>query len=160
MTPHSSPSATAPKASSPLEPAAVLTGMYAAEAEYLAAGGPGTASFAPLAPYFAPDVVLHQAAGLPYGGDWRGHAGMERFFQEMSRVWEAFDIVQQQFLATGETSVILSRIRARSRATGREIAFPILQTMAITEGRITEVHPFYWDTATIAAVCTPTSEAG
>ncbi|NKY30170.1 hypothetical protein [Nocardia gamkensis] len=56
----------------------VLTGMYAAEAEYLAAGGPGSASFDPLAPFFHASVVLHQAENLPYGGTWRGHDGMER----------------------------------------------------------------------------------
>lgn len=55
----------------------VLEGMYAAEAQYLAVGGPGKASFQPLASFFAPDVVLHQAEALPYGGNWRGHQGME-----------------------------------------------------------------------------------
>lgn len=64
---------------------AVLQNMYAAEGEYLAAGGPGEASFDLLAPFFAPDVVLHQAEALPYGGSWRGHAGMERFFLAMSQ---------------------------------------------------------------------------
>jgi uncharacterized protein len=49
----------------PNETASVLRGMYAAEREYLAAGGPGTASFDTLAPFFAPNVVLHQADTLP-----------------------------------------------------------------------------------------------
>ncbi|MBQ1120426.1 nuclear transport factor 2 family protein [Streptomyces sp. B15] len=140
-----------------MDPEAVLTGMYAAEVEYLAAGGPGTAPFAPLAPFFAPDVVLHQAAGLPYGGTWHGHAGMERFFLEMSRVWESFDITDQEFLATGATMVVLSRIHARARATGREVVFPILQTINVRDGRIAEVRPFYWDTAAIASACTPSA---
>ncbi|WP_431044758.1 nuclear transport factor 2 family protein [Streptomyces sp. P1-3] len=131
----------------------VLTGMYAAEAEYLAAGGPGRAPFALLAPFFAPDVVLHQADALPYGGTWRGHAGMERFFLMMSQVWESFDMAEQEFLATGETAVVLTRIHARARATGRELTFPILQTIKVMDGRITKVHPFYWDTAAIADAC-------
>lgn len=135
------------------DPATVLTGMYAAEAKYLAAGGPGTAPFELLAPFFSPGVVLHQADALPYGGTWRGHAGMERFFLEMSRVWESFDMVEQEFLATGATTVVLTRVRARSRTTGRELAFPILQTIRVEEGRISEVHPFYWDTAAIAETC-------
>ena len=147
----SSPSTTSPAA----DPAAVLAGMYAAEAEYLAAGGPGTASFDLLAPFFAPDVVLHQADALPYGGTWHGHQGMERFFLAMSSAWERFDMVEQEFLATGETSVILTEVRARARATGRELAFPILQTIRIENGRITEVRPFYWDTRAIAEACTP-----
>src|SRR5690606_41952343 len=70
---------------------AVLTAMYTAEERYLAAGGPGTASFDLLAPCFAPDVVLHQAAALPYGGVWRGHRGMERFFLAMSDIWATFE---------------------------------------------------------------------
>jgi hypothetical protein len=103
----------------------VLRAMYAAEAEYLAAGGPGAASFDTLAPFFASDVVLHQAEGLPYGGIWRGHDGMERFFLAM----------------------------ADARATGQDLDFPILQSIRVVDRRITEVRPFYWDTAAIAAAC-------
>ncbi|MEI5101455.1 nuclear transport factor 2 family protein [Streptomyces sp. PmtG] len=136
----------------------VLTGMYAAELRYLAAGGPGRASFATLAPSFAPDVVLHQADALPYGGTWRGHEGLERFFLAMSDTWAEFAIAEQEFVADGGpgpsgTAVVRSDIRARSRATGRALAFPILQTVRVESGRIAEVHPFYWDTAAIAAAC-------
>ena len=127
----------------------VLRGMYAAERAYLAAGGPGTADFGILAPYFAPDVVLYQAESLPYGGIWRGHDGMARFFTEMSRAWAQFEMVRQDFLSTGETAVVLTQIRARGRAGGPELTFPILQTLRVADGRITEVRPFYWDTAAI-----------
>ncbi|MFC8132368.1 nuclear transport factor 2 family protein [Streptomyces sp. NPDC057302] len=137
------------------DPLTVLTGMYEAESRYLAAGGPGRASFDLLAPYFAPDVVLHQAQALPYGGTWRGHDGMARFFLAMSETWESFEIGEQEFLATtAGTAVVHTQVRARARATGRELAFPILQTITVRGGRITEVRPFYWDTAAIAAATT------
>lgn len=134
-------------------PVAVLKGMYAAESRYLAAGGPGKADFATLAPFFAPDVVLFQAEGLPYGGIWRGHAGLEKFFLVMSGTWEVFDLVSQEFLATENPVVVRTHVHARARATGRELDFPILQTITVEEGRIAEVHPFYWDTAAIARAC-------
>jgi ketosteroid isomerase-like protein len=133
--------------------AGVLRAMYAAEREYLAAGGPGTANFETLAPFFAPDVVLHQAEALPYGGIWRGHDGMEQFFVAMATTWESFEMVDQEFLATSETAVVLTHVRARARATGRELDFPILQSIRVVDGRIAEVRPFYWDTAAIAAAC-------
>lgn len=140
------------------DPLAVLKRMYAAEAEYLAAGGPGHASFELMAPFFASDVVLHQAVALPYGGTWRGHDGMERFFLAMSQAWEAFDMVEQDFLGTEGTPVVLTQVHARARATGQELDFPILQTISVKDGRICEVRPFYWDTAAIARACTsPTS---
>ncbi|WP_043786581.1 nuclear transport factor 2 family protein [Amycolatopsis rifamycinica] len=126
----------------------VLEGMYAAEAEYFTTG-----DFAPLQSFFAPDFVLHQAEGLPYGGVWRGHDGLERFFAAMSRTWAAFDFVDQTFLATTSPLVVLTNVRARARATGRALGFPILQTITVAAGRITEVRPFYWDTAAIAAAC-------
>jgi ketosteroid isomerase-like protein len=146
--------------SSTTESVTVLTGMYAAEAEYLAAGGPGEASFDLLAPFFAPDVELHQADALPYGGTWRGYDGLARFFLRMGEVWESFDMVEQEFLATGETAVVLTRIRSRARATGRELGFPVLQTITVKDGRITEVRPFYWDTRAIADACAAPAPAG
>lgn len=137
------------------ESPSVLQGMYAAESVYLSAGGPGTADFEILAPFFSADVVLHQAEALPYGGTWRGHDGMERFFAAMSRAWVVFEMVEQDFLATGRTAVVRTQVHARGRATGKELDFPILQTIETTaEGQISEVRPFYWDTAAIAAICT------
>ncbi|MER6989304.1 hypothetical protein ABT337_28085 [Saccharopolyspora hirsuta] len=74
----------------------------------------------------------------------------------MSRTWEVFEFAEQEFVAADErTAVVLTQVRARSRATGRELAFPILQTITVQDGRITEIRPFYWDTAAVAEVCTP-----
>ena len=129
----------------------VLRGMYAAEQEYLDAGGPGVAGFGRLAPYFADDVVLRQAEGLPYGGTWRGHDGMERFFVAMSAAWESFTMLEQEFHPAGDVVVVRTQVRATARGSGRELEFPILQTVHVAGGRITEVWPFYWDTAAIAA---------
>jgi ketosteroid isomerase-like protein len=131
----------------------VLKGMYSAEQVYLDAGGPGRASFETLAPFFAPDVVLHQADALPYGGTWRGHAGMERFFVAMSAAWESFAMLEQEFHPAGDVVVVRTQVRATARTTGRKLEFPILQTVRVAEGRITEVWPFYWDTAAIADAC-------
>ncbi|MEU9565301.1 nuclear transport factor 2 family protein [Streptomyces sp. NPDC048161] len=127
--------------SSTTDSVTVLTGMYAAEAEHLVAGGPGEGSFDLLAPFFAPDVELHQANALPYGGTCRGHGGMVQFFLAMGQVWDTFDMMEQKFLATGETAVVLTRVRARARVTGRELSFPILQTITVKDGQITEVRP-------------------
>ncbi|MGR6999076.1 hypothetical protein ACU686_14535 [Yinghuangia aomiensis] len=54
---------------------AVLEKFYAAEADYIAAGGLGKAGFDELAACLDPDVVMYQAPGLPYGGTWRGPRG-------------------------------------------------------------------------------------
>lgn len=130
---------------------AVLEGMYAAETQYLTAGGPGKASFKSLAPFFAPDVVVAPGRSPALRG--RGHQGVERFFVAMSQTWESFEMVEQTYLATEGTVVVLTQVHARARATSQELNFPILQTVTVEEGRITEVRPFYWDTAAIATAC-------
>lgn len=48
--------------------------------------------------------------------------------------------------------MVLTRVDARARSTGRNVSFPILQTLQVIDGRIAEVRPFYWDTAAIVAV--------
>ena len=71
----------------------------------------------------------------------------------MSQAWEEFEMVEQEFLSTNATAVVLTQVHARARATGRELDFPILQSIRVVDGRIAEIWPFYWDTAAIAAVC-------
>jgi ketosteroid isomerase-like protein len=72
----------------------------------------------------------------------------------MSQTWESFEMTEQSFLATDGPLVVLTQVHARVRVTGRELGFPILQTVTVRHGRIAEVHPFYWDTAAIAQACT------
>ncbi|MEV4439974.1 nuclear transport factor 2 family protein [Streptomyces sp. NPDC049577] len=79
----------------------VLERLFAAESAYLAAGGPGHARFDDMADCLTPDVVLHQAKGLPYGGVYRGPAGVERFMAEMSRHWSALEFLEQRFMVDG-----------------------------------------------------------
>ena len=127
--------------------------MYTAEADYLTSGAPGHRSFELLEPYFSPDVVLHQAPGLPYAGTWRGHDALERFFTTMGETWSSFEMVDQRFLVGGPTSVVYTDVRARARSTAIQLEFPILQTITIGVGGICEIRPFYWDTASVAAAC-------
>lgn len=144
-----------PDASGPSQDDAlvVLENFYASETAYLAAGGPGNTSFDELAAFLDPEVVVHQAPSLPYGGTWRGHHGMKEHFAAMIQAWESFDILEQEYLAHGDTIVVHSQIRARARATGRDLDFPIVQLITFRNGRIIEVRPFYWDTASVADAC-------
>lgn len=131
----------------------VLEDFYAAERAYLAAGGPGEAGFDELASRLDPNVVIHQAPSLPYGGTWRGHRGMEKLLAAMMRAWESFDILEQEYMVQSDTAMVHSRVRARARATGRDLDFAIMQKIAVKDGLIVEFRQFYWDTAAVAEAC-------
>jgi hypothetical protein len=55
-------------------------------------------------------------------------AGYRRFFA-MSTTWDRFDMAEQTMLSDTGPLVVRTHVHARSRATGRELDFPILQTI-------------------------------
>lgn len=133
----------------------VMQKFYAAEAAYVAAGGCGKADYAAVAAYLDPDVVLHQAPGLPFTGTgtWRGRDGLERFLAVFSETWESMDFLEQAHWGDADTVVVHSRVRFRARATGRDVDASILQLITVRNGRMLECRPFYWDPAAVARAC-------
>ncbi|MCX4744446.1 nuclear transport factor 2 family protein [Kitasatospora sp. NBC_01287] len=134
---------------------AVLQKFYAAEAAYIAAGGMGRASFDELAECLDPEVLMHQAPGLPYGGTWRGARGIEEFMAAMSEAWQSLEFFEQRFVVEGDTVVVLNRGRLRARATGRALDTSVMQLITVKDGLISEIHPFYWDTMAVAEALRP-----
>ncbi|WP_433242977.1 nuclear transport factor 2 family protein [Streptosporangium sp. CA-135522] len=128
---------------------AALERLYAAEAAYITAGGPGKASFDEFAECLDPEVVMFQAAGLPYGGVWRGPSGIERFMAAMSEAWQSLEFLEQRYVVDGDTVVVWNRGRLRARATGRVLETEVMQLMTIRDGRVAEIRPFYLDTAAV-----------
>ncbi|MEU0569295.1 nuclear transport factor 2 family protein [Nonomuraea sp. NPDC005983] len=133
----------------------VMERFYAAEAAYVATGGFGKASYEPVAALLDPEVVLHQAPGLPFTGTgvWRGHEEMERFLAVFSEVWEAMEFLEQQHWGDTNTVIVRNRVRFRARATGKQVDALIMQLITVRDGRMLECRPFYWDPQAIAEAC-------
>ncbi|MFE3225541.1 nuclear transport factor 2 family protein [Nocardia sp. NPDC059228] len=124
-----------------------LRAFYAAEAAYLTEG----AEFEEMARHLAPDVVMHQAASLPYGGQWTGHEGIREFLAAMGDSWDGLWFDEQHFLSEGERVVAYSRGRLRARRTGRVLETSLLQWISFQDGLITEFRPYYHDTSAVLA---------
>ncbi|WP_460719421.1 nuclear transport factor 2 family protein [Nocardia heshunensis] len=124
-----------------------LKGFYAAEAAYLTEG----AGFEEMARYLAPDVVMHQAESLPYGGLWHGRCGFRGFLEAMAAAWDGLWFDEQQFLTDGDRVVVFSRGRLRARASGRMVETSLLQWISFEDGLITEFRPYYQDTSVVLA---------
>ncbi|MFI7442841.1 nuclear transport factor 2 family protein [Nonomuraea indica] len=132
---------------------AVMEDFYRAEAAYVAAGGFGEADYDEVAGYLDPEVVLHQAPGLPFTGTgtWRGRDGLERFLAAFSETWSSMEFLEQEHWGDMDTVVVWSRVRFRARATGRDVETLIMQLIRVRDGRMLECRPFYWNPAAIAA---------
>ena len=131
---------------SPPSPRDVIERFYAAEAAYMnAGGGDAGASFADMAATLDPDVMLHQSPDLPWGGEFRGHAGYEEWAKQMSRAFDRLEVKDNRFFTDSDTVIITCRLVTRSRAAGKTLDLPMTQVVRVRSGRIAEFRPFYWN---------------
>jgi ketosteroid isomerase-like protein len=124
-----------------------LRRFYAAEEQYVVSGAK---DFSIIAKTLHEDVVMHQAASLPYGGDWKGHRGFEAWMKAMSGVWSKLEHLDVRIFDAGDDTVFTrARAKVTSRATGQTIEFQILHQVTVKDGKIYRAEPFYWDTAAL-----------
>ena len=103
---------------------------------------------------YHPEVVIHEAPSLPYGGDYHGHAGALQHLNGYYRTWDAFRPSTRQehhpvFLETTEDSVVvLWREEAVAPGSGRRIDLPALGVYKVWDGKVVESRMFQ-DTAKI-----------
>lgn len=130
----------------PDEPSALdaIRRFYAAERAYLAPGG---GDFRGIAATLHPECVLYQPASLPYGGEWRGPAGFERWMQAFGEQWASLEVKDSRLYPAGDTVFSHSRVCAVARATGQAVDWPLLQLFRVRDSKILELRPFHWDTA-------------
>jgi len=131
---------------------AVLDRFYTAEAEYVAAGGRGKADFAPVAAELDPDVLLAVQPGLPYSGQWRGHAGLEDFLAAFSETWSSIDFLDTTRIVEGDRVAVRLQMRFTARVNGRELETSLVQLNTVRAGLVTEFRPHYWDPAAVSAL--------
>ncbi len=103
---------------------------------------------------YHPEIVIHEAPSLPYGGDYRGHAGAMQHLNGYYRTWDAFRPSTRQrhhpvFLETTEDSVVvLWQEEAVAPGSGRRIDLQALGVYKVRDGKVVESRMFQ-DTATI-----------
>ena len=124
----------------------VLTRFYAAEAEYMKAGGSAAgATFDALAETLAADDVLRHSPDLPWGGDWHGHAGFEGWATRMSELNEAVEAQNPHLYPDGDTVLASLTLATRARTTGTVVRAPMVQLVRVKGEIIAEFRAFYWN---------------
>jgi ketosteroid isomerase-like protein len=129
---------------------ATLQKFNKAEQEYLLTG-----NFDELRKLFAPDAVIYQAAGLPYGGEHRGHAALENAFSIVRDTWQQIETLETRSLIIGDEGAIWERVRFTSRRTGKVLTTEVFILVTVRDGIIVEARPFYLDTLAVREAITP-----
>ena len=113
---------------------------------------------------YAPDVVIHEAETLPYGGTYRGLKGAERHAHAYEGTWAPFQepgtrSLSAEVLDAGEHVVVLWRQRGQTPDGKRSIDLPAVSVYRMRDGWIAESRMFQQDTAAIARFLADASEA-
>ena len=90
------------------------------------------------------DLVVHEAASLPYGGDWAGPGGFRDLLHQLGV--HGLQVLTSEILDAGDEVVVRFNTRFTSPRSGAVIPMPILEVYRFTDGLISDVDIFYKDT--------------
>ena len=93
-----------------------LQRFYQAGSEYVQTGGK---DFGPVAATLHPQIVMIQADSLPFGGQWHGREGFERWMQAFGEAWSSVSATDLRFFEHDDTVVVVAQMEATARASGQ-----------------------------------------
>ena len=75
-----------------------------------------------------PEIVWHQAQGLPHGGTYHGLDEVKRnIFDPLDEEWwDGFTADPDEFLDAGDQVVVVGRYRATAKGTGKQLDVPFV----------------------------------
>lgn len=100
----------------------------------------------------ASDVVwrVPQMQGVPFAGEWHGREGVGKFFAAVAQSQDVMDFRPEQFIAQGETVVVLGHFTMRVKASGRVSRSQWAHIWTV-EGEQVSLFREYVDTAAVIA---------
>jgi ketosteroid isomerase-like protein len=97
----------------------------------------------------APDIQWTEAEGFPYGGVYVGSdAIVSNVFMPLGTEWDGFAAAPGEFVAQGDTVVVLGTYSGKYRATGKSFKAPFAHVWKLRDGKVQSLHQ-HTDTAVV-----------
>jgi uncharacterized protein len=103
------------------------------------------------ATYFDLEIRIYEPAHLPYGGIYVGHAGFYALFQQLNQTFDRLIIPPSAIVDAGCAVIAMTTLQAQTRRTNIPVQMPLNEVFVVRNGKVTEIRPFYWDSAAIVA---------
>jgi ketosteroid isomerase-like protein len=100
----------------------------------------------------SPDIVwrlVGRSVDVPYAGEFRGHVGVQKFFEGIGGAVEIKEFGPQEIIDAGDKIVALGREHSRVKATGRSYETDWVHVFHVKDGKIVRFQEFM-DTGTMA----------
>jgi ketosteroid isomerase-like protein len=92
-----------------------------------------------------PDLVIHEAESLPYGGSWHGREALKQLYGRVLATWQNAGFELEGF-AAGDGRVVAFITMSHDTPEGRR-SHRIVEVSLMRDGKVAEMWPVYWDTA-------------
>jgi ketosteroid isomerase-like protein len=103
--------------------------------------------FGAMAVLMHPDFIAIEAAGLPYGGTYRGIEGWRALNAAVVGSWGGFRLKLLEILGETEDSLVVHfAISGRSRKTGKTFETTVLELWRFSNDLLLRIDPYYFDT--------------
>lgn len=96
---------------------------------------------------FHPDVVLHEASSLPFGGTYQGLEAVGRAIAQVMTVLDLTNLHVAEVVAEGEHVIAFLKIPI----VGKNATISLVECWRLRNGKIIEITPYYWDTNQLTA---------
>jgi ketosteroid isomerase-like protein len=98
------------------------------------------------------EAVYNQAAGLPYGGTYKGFDEWTKMFAKSA---EFFDLqIEKEPVYFSDASknevIVYFTINCKAKKSGKSLSMPVSEHFDLKNGKITGITPFYFDTKQFA----------
>ncbi len=84
---------------------------------------------------YHPECELEQTALLPWGGTYRGHLGLQQFFERLTATIDT-RIADETLFEAGDKVVSIGRTRGVARGTGAAFDLPAVHVYTVEDGTI------------------------
>jgi uncharacterized protein len=103
------------------------------------------------AAHFDASLRIYEPAGLPYGGVYVGHEGFYTLFNKLAATYDELSIPPSVVADCGPAVVAMTTLCGIAKRTRTRVEMPLNEIFVLRNGKITEIRPYYWDTAAVVA---------
>ncbi len=100
------------------------------------------------------DLVVHEAGGLPYSGEYHGPQGFRELLTKMNESMELTPGPVTRDCLSDDTVVSRFRLAFTARTSGESVEMDLVELYKVHDGLIVDLDVYYKDPSAVAALLT------
>lgn len=99
--------------------------------------------------FLSDDFVAYEPESLPFGGQWTGKGVYQRLFRKVMGTFDSPQVEPIDMSGGDEWVSYCLNLSFISKASGERVTYRVVENGRVIDGKMTELHLHYFDTAGI-----------